>query len=261
LMYIYEHRGELFNKTVWKTNKLFWKSFILISFIFFITIFPWVLRNKIHFNTWSLSSNGWFALYYLNAERFAEIKHVSYQTIPYDFTPVSPSYHPGQIRNTIYYYEFFNEPFYKKYTLDLITKYPGDYLKFHLTSAIVGFNNHDYRYILDDVLRAKIPEFNKSVGDFLVTTGQYVWLFIYGLVIIGFLIPGQRKWQIFLASFYIANNFLTGYISTISAGGRYNLPFLPITLLLASYGLISLWDYRKHLTKKVWLKNIKLKLG
>jgi len=251
LMYIYEHKEYLFNKIPGAMSKFFWKKLLLMFFVFFITIFPWALRNKIQFNTWDISSNGWFALYYFNASEFAIIKNVPYKKVPYDFPPVDPSYHPGEIRNAIYYYEFFNTPFYKKYILDLIAKYPIDYLKFHITSAVEGFQNHDYRYIMDYVLLAKVPSFNKSIGNFLVNLGQYLWLFIYSLVIVGFLVKGPKKWQVFLVSFYLTNNLLTGYISTVSAGGRYNLPFLPITLLLASYGLVSLWDYRKYLTKRL----------
>lgn len=245
LMFAYEYYKQSPDKTDGsKNHSIFWKQFLLMFLIFFLTVLPWTLRNKIQFNSWELSSNSWFAMYYFNAEKFAEIKNEPYKFPP---MPVDPNYHPDTPeRNFIYYYEFSNVPFYKNYILGLISKYPIDYLKFHFTSAISGFDNHDYNYISRYVLGAKVPTFNQKTGDQLVIAGQTFWFIIYGLAIYGFFIKNKKIWQLFLASFYLVNNSLTGYISTVSAGGRYNLPFLPLTLLLASYGLIHLYSYIRN---------------
>jgi 4-amino-4-deoxy-L-arabinose transferase-like glycosyltransferase len=256
LMFAYEYRNQLFSRASWKVSGfVFWKKILIIIFVFFLCIFPWMLRNKIQFNNWELSSTGWFALYYFNAGEFASIKKE-----PYKFPPmlVDPEYHPDiPERKFTYYYEFYIAPYYKEYLFNLISKYPVDYFKFHFTSAIAGFQNHDYSYIMDHVLRAKIPEFPQSIGNILVVIGRGLWIGIYGLVILGFFVGDKRMCQFFLLSFYLANNFMIGYVSTTSAGGRYNLPFLPIILLLASYGGIYLFRYLfklKNTVKKNYIK-------
>lgn len=230
IMFVYLYR------TQWSWSMF--KKIVLITLLFFMTIFPWLLRNKIQFDHWDLSTDGWYAMYYFTGSRFAEIEHEPYRKVPYDFPAVSPSFYPGPERAVYYYIQFSFLPMYRDYMIGLIARHPVDYLRFHVASSIQGFNNHDYEYIMKYVLLAKKPDFNRSLGTWLVHVGQIMWYAIYGFVVLGFLIKGKRDWLFFLISFYLANNFLTGYISTVSAGGRYNLPYMPLTLLAASYGLI-----------------------
>lgn len=249
LMFFYEYWHELFNKTILKINSfIYWKKFLIMILILFFSVFPWMLRNKINFNNWGFSSNGWFAMYYFNAEKFASLKKE-----PYSFPPVAidPDFHPDiPERYYTYYYEFSVVPQYKNYLFYLISKYPIDYFKFHFVSSVIGFQNHDYKYIMDFVVRAKIPEFPQTIGNLLIRMGQNIWIIIYLFVILGFFFKEKRKYQFFLLSFYLLNNFLTGYISTVSAGGRYNMPFLPLILLLAAYGGACSYKYVFKLYKR-----------
>ena len=245
LMLVYEHRDRLLNKASRTVNGFaFWKKVLIIIFIFFFSIFPWMLRNKIQFNSWELSSNGWMALYYLNAEKFASIKNEPYEFPP---VPVDPNYHPDiPERKITYYYEFYIVSYYKNYFFNLVSKYPLEYMRFHAVSAIKGFNNHDYDYIINYVLLPEIPNFNATLANLLITLGQKMWYVFYGFLIYGFFVKGKREWQVFFVSFFVANNFLTGYISTGSGAGRYGLPFLPLTLLLVSYGFVCFYKYIKN---------------
>lgn len=243
LMYLYENGGRTFHGIFLAGNRLaLWRNALLFCLLFFITLFPWMLRNKIQFDTWQLSSAGWFIMCFFDASKFAEIQHVT----PY-WPPMDHVFsYSGPYRDVLYYYEFFNVPLFKKCVLDPIYHYPVDYFKFHVISAIKGFDNHDYGYIMDYVLRAKLPQFNRAIGAALVAVGQGIWLIAYGLIIFGFFMRGKRAWLLFFASFYLVNNFLLGYISNTSAVGRYQLPFFAIMMLSASYGLVCLYECAKN---------------
>ncbi|MDO8594558.1 MAG: hypothetical protein Q7R93_03515 [bacterium] len=236
VMYIYRNRAALFSHfSDWSNRALAWRKVLLIGLVFFATLSPWLIRNKLQFDTWQLTSNGWFAIHYFPSAKFAES-----HGIPYLWPKIPNDYYHGPNREVYYYFDFVNVPFYKQYFSDLVSAYPIDYFRFHILSAVKGFDNHDYGYIMKYVLLAKLPQFNESFGEALVIIGRCLWFFAYGFLIFGFFAKGKRDWQFFLLSFYLANNLLTGYISTVSAGGRYNLPFLALTLLSVSYGYVSI---------------------
>ena len=248
LMYLYQHRAALFNvatKTPSSDEAVPrarpWLKALLISAVFLATISPWMIRNKLQFGTWQLTSTGWFAIHYFTSSKFAE-RHLA----PYYWPPIPAAYRVDPGLEAHYRYDFVHVPFYKQYLSRLIQEHPFDYAVFHVASTIKGFDNHDYGYIMKHVLLAKVPQFNESLGTTLVAIGQSLWFLLYGFLILGFFVKGKRDWQFFLLSFYLANNLLTGYISTVSAGGRYNLPFLALTLLLASYGFVSIVKWRRE---------------
>lgn len=236
-MYIFFHYNGLFKKKYDAAIRLvFWKRFVIMCFIFFITIFPWMLRNKMQFNNWGLSSNGWLAIHFLTSVKFAQMMQV-----PHEWPLIDPNFYSGSDRESLYRCEFSMVPFYKNYFFNLVSKYPLEYIRFHAVSSIEGFDNHDYGYIINYVLLAEVPNFNKFLANLLIGFGQGIWYVLYGFLIYGFFVRGRRAWQFFLVSFLVANNFLTGYISTGSAAGRYSLPFLPLTLLLVSYGFFCFY--------------------
>ncbi|MBI1957552.1 MAG: hypothetical protein HYS44_03835 [Candidatus Niyogibacteria bacterium] len=245
IMYVYQYKNVIGNSIFSMVReRLFWKKIFLMACVFFFTIFPWMVRNKIQFNSWELSSDGWYALHYFASRTFADRNN-----IPYSWPPVNSDYYskyPNDVHR-LYYVEFFNVPYYKKYLFDLISQRPADFAKFHFISVLKGFDNHDYRYIVRYVLLAKVPQFNTSVANALIGVGQGVWIILFGFAAVGFLVKGKREWQFFFISFYLANTLLMGYVGTVTAGGRYNLPFLPLTLLVASYGGFLLFKRKKQL--------------
>ena len=241
-MYIFFHYNVLFKKKYDTAPRVaFWKKFVIMCSIFFIIIFPWMLRNKIQFNNWGLSSNGWLAIHYFSSNKFAQMMNV-----PYWWPSVDLNYYAGSDREVLYRSDFLATPFFKNYFFGLVSRYPWEYIRFHTVSAIKGFDNHDYGYIINHVLLPEVPHFNKTLADLLIMLGQGMWYVFYGFLIYGFFIRGRRAWQFFLMSFFVANNFLTGYASMGSGAGRYGLPFLPLTLLLVSYGFLCFYKYIKN---------------
>lgn len=206
-----------------------WKKVLLASLLFLIILFPWMLRNKMLFNTWELSSAGWLNLNIFTLAGFARQQNIS---LP---MPVMPRDYPGQ-NAVVFSYDFANVPFYKSSFFNTVLKYPLEYIKFHFASMIKGFNNHDYAYLMNYVIRVKIPAVSRQLGDFLVGFGKGIWLLIYAMIFIGLLKGKNLLWQLFFVLFVVLNSFLLGY-SGIDWGGRYFLPVMPIIFLLGSNGL------------------------
>lgn len=243
LMYLYNERQRiLFSPTAKEVWRLAGRL-VLICIIFSATIFPWMLRNKIQFDQWSLSSNGWLALYYFNGDKFAELHQMPYKKIPYDWLPLEEKYQNEPYKEFMYFQEFETSDLYKEYIIGQFKAYPLDFIGFQLTSAFRGLGNHDYRYIVEHVVHPKVPSFSVRLGEWLISLGQVGWFVIYALALVGFIVGRNKADQLFLISFYVANNLLTGYISVVS--GKYHLPFLLIVLLFAGYGLIYLRDLWK----------------
>jgi len=243
LMYVYLERDKIFkkNNTTLDVIKIT-RGGILMLFVFLLTLFPWSLRNKIQFDTWAISSNGWVAIHAFISPEFASRFDVDYYwpQVPDSFV------YKGLHREVFYLYEFSNADFYKNYLFDLIKEHPTEYVQFHITSAIKGLANSDYDYLLDHVILPELPSFPMGIAKLLKLLSLVFWYTILLLTAYAVYRGKKRHWMIFFISFPILNNLLTGYISMGPHAGRYMLPFLPIFLILASYGLmIILGDINK----------------
>ncbi len=208
------------------------KKFIAVLFIFVLTIAPWVIRNKIVFNTFELASAGWWNLHVFTSGNFAR-----QQNIPLPWPAMPAGYAPaGTAADMAWLYDFRNLPFYKDVYFDLLRQYPLAYAKFHLAAMAQSLTNHDYEYLLHYVIGVKLPGLlgNVSVA-FLLFLGNALWLVFYALALLGLFFRAGRPWKIFLIGFVLWNNFLLGYAG-VNWGGRYNLPVAPMIFLLAGVG-------------------------
>lgn len=211
-----------------------WKKLLLICLLFLLILSPWMIRNKIIFNTWELSSVGWLNLYIFTFAKFADQHQLP---LP---APIMFSDYPGQ-NKVVFSYDFINTPFYKKNIFKIVSEYPWEYFKFHLGYVLKTFNYHGYDYLMDYVIRAKIPQISAASGSLIVQIGQKFWWLIYALTAVAFIGKDYRARSLFLLAFVVLNNFLLA-ASGPSQGGRYGLPVMPMMFLLGSYGTVVLFD-------------------
>lgn len=208
----------------WGSTMAMLKTAALAVFLLLAIVSPWMVRNKAVFDTWSLSSAGWVNLYAFEAHTFAERHSLEF---------------PEPAR---YSYDFENVPFYRGATLDLFFDYPFEYAKFHLIFSIKSFLNRGYDYLMDSVIRAEFPDFATRYGHTLLRAGNIFWGLIYAAIIVGFLWKPYRRWFLFLAALIVWNNLLQGALG-VGQGGRYNLPTLPLLLLMGSCGFVFLFQW------------------
>lgn len=230
-----------------KDRQLVFKKSLLICTIFILTLSPWIIRNKIVFNTWELSTVGWVNTYFYTINRFAQEHKLSTPM------PVMPADYPGQ-NSVIFSYDFRNASFYREHILNIVKVQPLSYIIFHLRSSIQGLNNHDYEYLIQRVFIYKVPSFNILLIKILPEVGKWFWWAVYGLVIFGFIIKRKGIYHWLLILLYVINSFLLGY-SAVLGGGRYTMPVIPIILILGSYGMLatagSIRDHKQFFTKNV----------
>ena len=222
---------------------------LFFTFSFLVVVFPWMLRNYFLFGSWQLSSNGWMAIHFFTSSEFASkygITHTWPET-PEDFYNVSGADETGIVgstigpkRQTLYYYEFSNQPFYKKYFFNLVRAHPFDFTVFSLKSSFKTFIKADYDYLMNHVLLPEAPWVKPIVRPFIIFS-YTLWYLILALAVVPIFYKKHRFWTVFILSFPVLNALLTGAIGDGSSQGRYNLPFLPFFLLLGAAGVYELW--------------------
>lgn len=218
------------------------KRLALMTIIFSCIVAPWMVRNTILFNHFELSTAGWLNLYIFTVKEFATGKGLE---LPMPSVP--DGYYRGAYREVFYNYEFEAADFFKGQTQRILQQFPLAYPIFHAMSGIRGLGNHDYRYLWDHVIVPTLPTFPVWLGEIAVRIGEGVWWVVYVGVAVGFLFAGRRHWQVFLLFLVLGNALLTGYNGVISSGGRYQIPFLPFTILLGSFGILMVFrSLRKH---------------
>ncbi len=212
------------------------KKLFFILVIFTAVIFPWMLHNKVVFNRWELSTAGWLNFYQFSMQKFAATKGI---ILPLPSPPATYLPGPHEERQYNYSIGFEGADFYKRHSWGLFSRYPLEYLAFHLTSGITSMNNHDYYYLLNYVAKPELPQVNLDKWRFAVALGQGAWWAIYLFSLIGLFWGGHAYVKQFLAILFLFNNLLIGYNGVISAGGRYNLAFVPFVLLLGVSGFVK----------------------
>jgi len=208
-----------------------WKKLLLVCLLFLLALSPWMIRNKILFDTLKLSSAGWLNLYIFTFAKFAKQQEFS---LP---MPVMPPDYPGQ-NQVVFNYDFINVPFYKSNIFKIVSEYPLEYLKFHFSYILKTFDYHGYSYLMDYVVRVKFPQAGAELGFWLVQVGQKFWRLFYVLAAIALIRKENRVWSLFLLAFVVWNNFLLA-ASGPSQGGRYGLPVMPMIMLLGSLGAVE----------------------
>lgn len=205
------------------------KKFFLVTLIFLAIIFPWMLRNKITFDTWQLTSAFWYNLYGLVGVIFAEQNNISAPM------PIVPANYPNP-QNFIY--DFNNVTFYQQHFFEIFSAQPISYLKFHLTLSFKSLFVNYYDNFIQYVLMAKFPSL--AIGFISRTIYAFsnvllgFWVILYGLFALAFFDKHIRLWWSFFAAilFFI---MLTHGVSGLYGldGSRFFMPIAPFIFIFA----------------------------
>ncbi len=205
------------------------KRFLIVSLIFLAIIFPWMLRNKIAFDTWQLTSAFWYNLYALVGRIFAEQNGLSASM------PVAPVGYPNP-QNFIY--DFDNVSFYRQHFFDIFLANPVAYLKFHLWLSFKSLFVNYYDNFITYVLKAKLPGlFNGFIGKAIYSFSNVllgIWVIIYGLFVVAFFDRKTRLWwSVFAAIIFFI--MLTHGVSGLYGldGSRFFMPVAPFMFMFA----------------------------
>jgi len=211
---------------IWKSwFHLPWRQIVITILIFLAVLFPWLLRNKIVFDTWQLTSASWYNLYDILVQKFADAEgfQLSY--------PIPPSNYPNLETFTR---DFMNVPFYKNHFFEIVKERPLAYLQFHTTLAIKSRLINYYQYLADYVLKPKIPNlFLGFLGTsvyFLTALGWFFWVIVY-------VYKRQRAYSIIFLAMVGIIMFTAGSTGAFGAdGSRFIIPLQPFMFLFAGLG-------------------------
>jgi len=217
---------------------LSFKRIIIMSLVFFVIISPWMMRNKVLFGNFELSTAGWLNLYLFTVKEFS-LRH----NLPLPMPSIPVDYYPWDEKKVLYNYEFTAAHFFKERTLEVLRKYPVAYPVFHIVSGIRGIRNHDYQYLVDYVVAPLWTRFDRRLGMVFVLFGYGFWWLIYGGAFTLLFSKNYRRTVLFLLVLIVFNSLLVGYNGLISGGGRYTMPFLPLWFLLGAFGWSQVYQF------------------
>lgn len=232
-MFILEYKRGSYDALIKKLStaprRFFGKTGLMFVAVLMLVISPWIIRNKLIFDTWQFSSAGWVNLNIFTAAPYADKYNIPLPVLE------MPSDYPIQ-NQVIFSYDFQNTDFYKGQILSLFLQDPILYTTFHISSAIKGLGNTGYRYLMDYVIGVKFASLPQNFLLILFYLGQAFWAVLLVFVFLGFLRKETRLSHTFLFSIFFVNTLLLGN-SANGQGGRYHLPIEPMVLLLAANGI------------------------
>ncbi len=219
-------------------KKMPWRKFVIMALLFFLVLFPWMLRNKIVFNTWQLSSASWYNLYGVLAQRFADKE---------GFILPRPALPPEYPNPELFHYDLVNVPFYKQQFFAVIKERPLAYAQFHSSIALKSLFVNPYNYLADYVLKPEFPALFYGMSGTLislaVTVGGIVWIVIYVLMLFSFFDKQCRIWPMFFLAIIALNSLMLGSLGVFGpCVSRYTMPLVPFMFLFAGAGLRLLFN-------------------
>ena len=218
-------------------------------------LFPWMLRNKIHFDSWSLSSISSYNFYYSHALRWfmreeyvgeAEAKEIFYERLK--------TVHPEAPRRRVDI-SVADAPYLNRLAFQYISQNPLGYGVFHLGTLVPFFLTDGIREPLQ-AMRLVPKEFlhlrdlylDRDVSGFVRTVfrggplpmlfllGFMVWSVITALMIFG-IGKGWRCRESRLATFLcLAIIAIMAVSSGVVTTVRFRYAITPLIFLLAAYG-------------------------
>ena len=219
-----------------------WRQIAVTTLIFFAILFPWLLRNKIVFNTWQLTSASWYNLYGILTQKFAAEEGFQ---LP---RPVPPAGYPHPEN---FGYDFANVPFYKNHFWEIVKERPFEYIKFHAALAFKSRLVNYYKYLVDYVIQPKFPNllssFSGALIYFLTALGWFFWIAVYVLMAASLFYKGQRARIIVFSSMVGIIMFTAGSTGAFGAdGSRLIMPLAPFMFLFAAAGFNFIYNRLKY---------------
>ncbi len=236
------------------------KTVAILAVGIYLVVFPWILRNKIVFNSWSVSSIEGVHLFYSYVVPFyAYENHIADKDIA--LKQLSPSINILGDK-----YDLRNDQVYSRLAKEIIKQNPLDYAFFHLSNTTSFFMSNGYRNIGRELgFHSSAPSLNysfirlllggkiKSLLNFFGTNASYFAVFMIGVavwllinismiagIVRGIFLEKDRTRKYFIL-------FLTATILyfAITAGPeayyKMRFPVNPLIFMLAFYGFYSCW--------------------
>jgi len=245
-----------------KVRVLVLKHALVFASVFFIVLSPWLVRNSVVFDEFSLTSIPPYNLYFWNlASLHADYFGVAYQDVQEvlnaDIQEKFPGLQQHDIRN------FTLSEYYKDESLRIIREHPAAYAREHMVGTVYFFLSNYYRkavYIALGTNESDIPVYN-PVG--MLKSGDFGSLFALAISKSG--VPIMAAFVGFgistvLVFFMIANVFflrrsqiweyelvlyaLITYMALITGplgSGSYRYQVLPLIIILAVVGFARMW--------------------
>ena len=243
---------------------------IFLIIVFFATLSPWYIRNKIKMDVWAFASTGPYVLFRQNATQFyAALNNIDIFQARRDMLEKAgiPEY---PIPQDLKYSKAMQET-----AIEVITSHPFRYAIFHATSFIPFFTSsgiNEYDRLINDLQ----PDFNPEPEPSLIQAlhpfslpvlitviknhgwtlvENFFWLIITVFAFLGMWFSKNKRlirmfWAIIM---YFA--LVTGPI----AHARYRIPIEPLLLISAFSSVFFIWsNYREHFKNKLKILENKL---
>ncbi|OGZ43250.1 MAG: hypothetical protein A2719_00990 [Candidatus Ryanbacteria bacterium RIFCSPHIGHO2_01_FULL_45_22] len=254
---------------VWKNSLWTWRQTILravaLGATAFLIVFPWMLRNKILFDTWDLTAVATIQWYMYNAPLYYAYTHGGthsealevFRRRLYEINPYQSD--QGTLRNA---------PYMREVAFEYLRKDPFGYAWFHVVKsapffvsdglrdiarrmALVGEQPDIGSLILTGNIRGVIVFFSEHMrAAVLLAVGVMFWSLItlgmLGAVVAGRVLPIAGKRTLYTC---IGIVFITMLVAAgPNANARYRLSVSPFMFIAASYGLAHLRKWINYRT-------------
>jgi 4-amino-4-deoxy-L-arabinose transferase-like glycosyltransferase len=220
-----------------KTPKTMVQNGALFLIAFAVVVSPWFVRNKIDFNTWSLTSAGWYDIYYYPVSAFAAERGIAQNARVIDTN--------GDKEFTRFGFQY--APYFKSESLAVIHDNLLTYLVFQIKRSFSSFFSNRYEYLLQVIIKSELPgiyaHLPAPVLSLFLRGGEVFWLIIYTLVCAALFSRKHLYWWVFFAVLVCINALISG---GINPGGtdmsRYALPFYAFFFTFAGIGYANLFN-------------------
>jgi 4-amino-4-deoxy-L-arabinose transferase-like glycosyltransferase len=210
------------------------RNALLVAILASVVVSPWFVRNKVVFDTWSMTSAGWYDLYVSPIAAYAQENNLPFVWV-----------HPDQQGDRNFTrFSFAYTPMYKAMDLAVIQMDVPGYLRFQILRSLSSLFTDRYEYLITTVLATKFPALYNNISQqlihFILSVGQFFWYATYFLVATAFLDRKNRHWWLFFLALVGINAAISG---GINPGGsdmaRYSLAFAGPLFMLAGIGIIQ----------------------
>lgn len=247
--------------------------------IFIATLSPWMIRNKIQFNTFSISTVGWFNVYTrfttdIMATHNKTDFYTSYQRNLDILSIKGYVKHPPPVSELeIQKAEFM--PILKKESIEIIQRYPKDFLIVSTLAALSVLTQDNTLNILETnwEIKSKRPPLSPTLyfaqngfkktfsyllpyihGTYIIPyIGRALWTLVFIMTIYGFLVIQQHNKEKKILATFLCSIIIYFIIFTINASpqidGRYRTQFFICELVLCLVAFEHLIQYTKKQKK------------
>lgn len=211
------------------------RNALLVAVLASVVVSPWFVRNKVVFNTWSMTSAGWYDLYVSPIATFAQENNLPFVWV-----------HPDQKGDRNFTrFSFAFTPMYKAMDLAVIQMDVPGYLRFQILRSLSSLFTDRYEYLITTVLATKFPALYSNISEqlihFILYVGKLFWLGTYLLVVSVVADRKNRHWLLFFGALVGVNAAISG---GINPGGsdmaRYSLAFIGPLFMLAGMGFMQI---------------------